>query len=145
MYLPNKRTIKFVIVVNFFTELSSSRNTVGKTERLPTRHVDDTNTSVLRVNTSENKNRGADRQWALNMMKKWEEEEKVNKETKTKAITISDDVDVIEADGQSNTTALRDDENDRKLVREKHSQGRVKICTNYASEPKYKVNDCSPQ
>jgi hypothetical protein len=61
----------------------------------------------------------------------------VNKETKTKAVSISDDVDVIEADGQSNTTALRDDENDRKLVREKHSQGRVKICTKYASEPKY--------
>ena len=143
MYLPNKRTIKIVIVFNFFTELK--RKAVGKTERLPTRGVDETNVSVLRVDNSENKHRGADRQWALNMMKKWEEEDKVNKETKTKAVSISDDVDVIEADGQSNTTALRDDENDRKLVREKHSQGRVKICTKYASEPKYKVDDCNTQ
>ena len=143
MYLPNKRTIKIVIVFNFFTELK--RKAVGKTERLPTRGVDETNVSVLREDTSENKHRGADRQWALNMMKKWEEEDKVNKETKTKAVSISDDVDVIEADGQSNTTALRDDENDRKLVREKHSQGRVKICTKYASEPKYKVDDCNTQ
>ena len=143
MYLPNKRTIKIVIVFNFFTELK--RKAVGKTERLPTKGVDETNVSVLREDNSENKHRGADRQWALNMMKKWEEEDKVNKETKTKAVSISDDVDVIEADGQSNTTALRDDENDRKLVREKHSQGRVKICTKYASEPKYKVDDCNTQ
>jgi hypothetical protein len=60
MYLPNKRTIKIVIVFNFFTELK--RKAVGKTERLPTRGVDETNVSVLRVDNSENKHRGADRQ-----------------------------------------------------------------------------------
>jgi hypothetical protein len=44
MYLPNKRTIKIVIVFNFFTELK--RKAVGKTERLPTRGVDET--SILK-------------------------------------------------------------------------------------------------
>ena len=129
------------------SEMKNSKKQVGKTETIPTglEGVEEKNISVLRENTSENEYRAADREWALTMMKKWEEEDKKKNQSRVRSVRMSDDVDVFDADGQINTTALRDNENERRLVRDKPSAGKVTVCTRHASEPKYKVDECNTQ
>lgn len=100
--------------------------------------------SILRENTSENEYQSADKEWAMSMMKKWQEEDK-RSESRTRSVRMSDDVDVFEADGQINITTLKDYdcENERPHVREK--PGKVTKVNNVAVEPKYKLDECNTQ
>ncbi|CAC5359073.1 unnamed protein product [Mytilus coruscus] len=127
-------------------EMKKAQKPVGRTEQIPTglEGIEEKNVSVLRERTSDNEYKGADREWALNLLKRVEEDKKKD-QIRSRSVRMSDDVDVFDADGQMNTTSLKDDENYRKLIRDKPSQGKVTVCTRKASEPKYKVDDCNTQ
>ncbi|CAG2227702.1 unnamed protein product [Mytilus edulis] len=128
-------------------EMKKAQKPVGRTEQIPTglEGIKEKNVSVLREKTtSENEYRGADREWALNLLKKVEEDKKKD-QIRSRSVRMSDDVDVFDADGHMNTTSLKDDENYKDLVRDKPSHGKVTVCTKKASEPKYKVDDCNTQ
>ncbi|XP_071147804.1 protein Spindly-like [Mytilus edulis] len=128
-------------------EMKKAQKPVGRTEQIPTglEGIKEKNVSVLREKTtSENEYRGADREWALNLLKKVEEDKKKD-QIRSRSVRMSDDVDVFDADGHMNTTSLKDDENYKRLVRDKPSHGKVTVCTKKASEPKYKVDDCNTQ
>lgn len=127
--------------------MKKAQKPVGRTEQIPTglEGIKEKNVSVLREKTtSENEYRGADREWALNLLKKVEEDKKKD-QIRSRSVRMSDDVDVFDADGHMNTTSLKDDENYKRLVRDKPSHGKVTVCTKKASEPKYKVDDCNTQ